>query len=63
MDKLNEVISIKISTRLKLEIEDKALDEGIEVSLLCRKWLIQKLHESKFRMKDYLKTLDEDQGK
>ena len=61
MDKLNETISTKVSTRLLLQFRDKALDEGIELSELIRKWLIEKLHESNFRMRDYLTTTEQDQ--
>lgn len=62
MDKLNEPITFKVSPRIKLELQERAVDEGcINVSELCRKWVIRALHNSKFRMKDYLNTIDENQ--
>lgn len=58
MDKLTEAISFKVSPRIKMMIEDKALEEGIEVSELLRKWVLQAIHNSNFHIKDYLKTSD-----
>ena len=59
MDKLSVPISFKVSPRIKDMIEDKALEEGIEVSELLRRWVLQAIHASNFRMKDYLKTTEE----
>jgi hypothetical protein len=61
MDKLTESISFKVSPRIKIMIEDKALEEGIEVSELIRRYVLQAIHLSNFHIKDYLKTTDESQ--
>jgi hypothetical protein len=63
VEKLTETITFKVSARLKIQLEDKAIDEGINISDLCRKWVIQSLHNSNFRMKDYLRNGDEEQEK
>ena len=64
MDKLSEPITFKVSPRIKIDLQEQAVEEGcINVSELCRKWVIRALYNSKFRMKDYLNTLDEDQAK
>jgi len=54
MDKLTATITIKVPIRVKLAIEDLAAEKGITESLLCRNWLFEKLHESRFSMKDFL---------
>jgi len=61
MEKLTEPITFKISVRLKIMLKDKALEEGIDVSELCRKWVIKALHNSNFHMKDYLNNSDKGQ--
>jgi hypothetical protein len=58
MDKLTDPISFKVSPRVKVLIQDKALEEGIDVSDLIRRWIFQALHASNFRMKDYLSQED-----
>jgi len=54
MDKLSEPISFKVSPRIKIMLHDKALEEGMDLSDLIRKWVFQSLHASNFRMRDYL---------
>jgi hypothetical protein len=54
IDKLSDSITIKVPPRIKLQIKDKAMEKGIDLSELCRNWIFEKLHESNFRMKDYL---------
>ena len=61
MDKLSVPISFKVSPSIFEQIQELALEEGSSVSLFCRKTVIEKLHQSKFRMKDYLKNSDESQ--
>ena len=61
MDKLTATITIKVPLRIKIAIQDKALEKGTSESLLCRNWLLEKLHESNFHMKDFLSNSDEGQ--
>ena len=61
MDKLNMLINCKVPLRVYLDLKETAAEQGIPLSLLMRNWLIEKLHESKFRMKDYLSSPEESQ--
>ncbi len=58
MDKLSEPISFKVSPRIKIMLHEKALEEGIDLSDLIRKWVFRALHNSNFRMKDFMSQED-----
>ncbi len=58
MDKLSEPISFKVSPRIKIMLHDKALEEGMDISELVRKWIFQALHNSNFRIRDFLSQED-----
>lgn len=58
MDKLSEPISFKVPPRIKVMLLEKSLEEGIDLSDLIRKWVFQALHNSNFRMKDFMSQED-----
>lgn len=64
IDKLTESVSFKVSPRIKDELQSIALSKGFfNISDLCRTWVIEKVHESRFRMKDYINNFEEEQDK
>ncbi len=61
MDKCSNTVSFKVPPHADRELRELAAKKGITVSQMCRNWIFKNLHESKFRMEDYLSVDDESQ--